>query len=113
LHLAHFAVLFLPGTVKTSTERYTMSLGKPGRGLTIEILTVEAGKGDSITCFAHKAIFEWQENIPPITALPRTERRELICHLAHCSYLPPLDMMAIILLKMREARHQENSKRFR
>ncbi len=83
-----------------------MTLGRPTSGLTSAHLEAENGKGDSLTCFAKHAIFDWHENIPLPSMVSQKERREAICILANNSYLHPLTMMAIILIKKREARVQ-------
>ena len=88
-----------------------MTLGKPTRGLSIEKLQAEPGKGNSITLFAGVALEDWAENIPMPGFASRTDRRELICHLSKCSFLHPLDMMAVILLKQREYRAQNRARR--
>jgi hypothetical protein len=87
------------------------SLGRPARDFKPGQLAAEHGKGDSLTCFANHALFYWNENIPGPTQTTRQNRRELICILANSSYLHPLTMMAIVLLKKREARPPERRKR--
>jgi hypothetical protein len=68
-------------------------------------LYAQSGKGNSLTCFAAFALHDWRENIPAIPSkMSRRDRRELICHLARCANLEVRDMMAVILLKLREER---------
>ena len=88
-----------------------MSLGKPTRGFTLERLEAEPGKGDTLTCFAKHAIFDWNENIPVPNMVNRADRRESILILANQSYLHPITMLAVILLKKREKRPPERRKR--
>lgn len=87
-----------------------MSLGRPTQGLVFESLIAEQGKGNSLTCFAKNAVFEWHENVPRVGTLSLSKRREVIFHMARCSYINPLIMMAVILLKKRKLR-QESVKR--
>jgi hypothetical protein len=87
------------------------SLGRPTRGFKLSQLEALPGKGDSVTCFAKHALFHWDENIPPPSATTRENRRELICILANSSYIHPLTMLAIVLLKRRAARTPDRRKR--
>ncbi|MBY0538388.1 hypothetical protein K2P47_03235 [Patescibacteria group bacterium] len=88
------------------------SLGRPTRGLTLSQLYARPGKGNSLTCFAVFALYDWRENIPPIPSkMSRGDRRELIFHLARCVHLDVLDMMAVILLKLREERAKDAKRR--
>lgn len=91
---------------------YRRSLGRPTRGLTMSQLYARPGKGNSLTCFAVLALHDWRENIPVVPSkMSRRDRREQICHLARCANLDVLDMMAVILLKLREERARDSKKR--
>ncbi len=87
------------------------SLGRPTHGFTSSRLAAENGKGDTLTCFANHAVFDWHENIPSPSVMNRTDRRELIRILADQSYMHPVTMLAVILIKKREARLPEHRKR--
>lgn len=74
------------------------------RGLDMNSLLAEPGRGNSLTCFAKHALFDWKENIPAPNARNHCVRREAILLMASSSYLDPLSMMAVILLLRREQR---------
>ncbi len=93
----------------------TRGLGRPTTGLDLEDIEVKPGRGNSLTCFAQNAMFDWQENISASlygTKAKRQERREQILLLAASSYLDPLQVMAVVLIKRRQLRKTQKHEEF-